>query len=260
MVRENKEGKLSLFAAFARAVGKCNQVIYEEVIVALCCQPEREVFNDISTVHSNSKASEIVRDDMTRANDSNSKIFETGRDDMTCANGAFSPLNNDVDKTSLGAMRGHTKVAFTLTNDDSPREVTKARRSRSMQKSRSLGGSSRSMRRGRDKISTRADSTKLSSSSRMRHPLRNSTRYSSRTPTRTMIDLKKLPNRSKVRHPPRTSEKYPQRDPTRRPQRTPTRTMIDFTKWSSLSRMRHPARHPRETRRETRRDTRRGRC
>ena len=154
----NSEERFWLFAVFARAVGKFNQVIYEEVIVELCCQPEREVFDDIPTVCSNSKASEIVRGDMTRANDSNSKASEIERDDTMRADGAFSPVNDDVDKTSLGALRGHAKVAFTLTNDDSPREVTKARRSRSIQKLRSPGGSSRSMGRGRDKELTIRDS------------------------------------------------------------------------------------------------------
>jgi hypothetical protein len=47
---------------FVKAAGECNQVIYDEAVVELCCPPNREEFDDRSTTRSGSTSSETVRD------------------------------------------------------------------------------------------------------------------------------------------------------------------------------------------------------
>jgi hypothetical protein len=59
------EERSSLFASFVKLVGKCNQVIYEEAIVELCCPPDREGFDDNSVTHSDTTASDSTVSDLT---------------------------------------------------------------------------------------------------------------------------------------------------------------------------------------------------
>jgi hypothetical protein len=133
---------------FVRVIGKVNQVIYEEAIVELCCPPDhdREEFDEDSVIYSNSKASDTAeRDDIENKV---VKIDTTSKGAMH-ANGACNPVNDDSDITSLVAVRGRVKGTISPKNDESPGEVTKTRRVRSVRKPISVGPNKKSKWLGR---------------------------------------------------------------------------------------------------------------
>jgi hypothetical protein len=133
-----------LFVTFFKAVGKCNQVIYEETIAELCCPPLRDAFDD-NSMFSDSTASETGRDDID-----DHRVVIVGTTSVA------PPTNAEFDMTSVGAIRGRVNGVCNPTLDDRPRDLTNIRRSRSMRRSGSAGpdkmsrscGRSRSMSRG----------------------------------------------------------------------------------------------------------------
>ena len=118
---------------FVNAIAKYNRIIYEEVFVELCFAQDQEELDDNSTTI-----------DMAAVGEMRSSIFSSGVAD------------DDSDMASLGAIRGYSKGALSLRDDDSPRELPEDRRSRSagrsmisvpIKKSKWLG---RKMGRGRE--------------------------------------------------------------------------------------------------------------
>jgi hypothetical protein len=200
----NFEERPSLFAIVVKAIGECNQMIYEEALVELFGPPDRRGFDDNSVMHSDLTASATVRDAIE-----NGVIITnmTSVGAMPGSNRAFSPVNDDSDKISLYAIRGDAKGTFSSTIDDSHGLLT--RRSRSLRKSKSFG-KSRSMGRGEDKEHTRGFS-----------PTRRSRPISprrSRSPRRALSQQRPSafpPRNSRLKTSRRTTSDYSSRTPTR---------------------------------------------
>jgi hypothetical protein len=142
------KGRHAFLATFMKAVSKCNQDIYRGAIDECCFPPDGELFEDNPVIYSDSTSSKVT------AGIQNKVIV--------------------IDETSPGAILGRANGKFSSNsemtpilgraNDDSPREPTEARRSRSMRRSISAShyqmiswfGKSRSMGRGKDKELTRS--------------------------------------------------------------------------------------------------------